>query len=193
MNVGSGRSEVQTSMQHQTGSTEGWFSFLLGRGTMLLQGATNTVQGVCCNWFSKVYNQTKRVAEKSGEPVEQPVETNVEIWWTSHELECLMHPFCGYPDRVQHVVGQPQTNARIVQVCLVATFGSLLPFCLAPPRSEGQVLSGLWMCGTSGAFCFYCLSIWVGSPKWMVYFMENPMNKWMISGGKTPIFGSTPI
>ncbi len=29
--------------------------------------------------------------------------------------------------------------------------------------------------------------------KWMVKIMENPMNKWMIWGVKTPIFGSTPI
>ena len=32
-----------------------------------------------------------------------------------------------------------------------------------------------------------------GIPKWMVYFMENPMNKWMIWGVNTPIFGLTPI
>ena len=32
-----------------------------------------------------------------------------------------------------------------------------------------------------------------GTPNWMVYFMENPMNKWMIWGGNTPIFGSTPM
>ncbi len=32
-----------------------------------------------------------------------------------------------------------------------------------------------------------------GIPKWMVKIMENPMNKWMIWGVKTPIFGSTPI
>ena len=32
-----------------------------------------------------------------------------------------------------------------------------------------------------------------GTPKWMVYFMENPMNKWMIWGVKPPIFGSTPL
>ena len=34
-----------------------------------------------------------------------------------------------------------------------------------------------------------------GTPKWMVYFMENPMNKFMIwgGGGGTIIFGSTPI
>ena len=30
-----------------------------------------------------------------------------------------------------------------------------------------------------------------GPPKWMVKIMENPMNKWMIWGGKTPIFGNT--
>ena len=35
--------------------------------------------------------------------------------------------------------------------------------------------------------------IGVKPPKWMVYFMENPMNKWMIWGGVPPIFGSTPI
>ena len=28
--------------------------------------------------------------------------------------------------------------------------------------------------------------------KWMVYFMENPMNKWMIWGVKTPIFWKHP-
>ena len=27
----------------------------------------------------------------------------------------------------------------------------------------------------------------------MVKIRENPMNKWMIWGEKTPIFGSTPI
>ena len=33
-----------------------------------------------------------------------------------------------------------------------------------------------------------------GTPKWMVYFMENPMNKWMIWGEKTtPTFGGPPI
>ena len=30
-------------------------------------------------------------------------------------------------------------------------------------------------------------------PKWMVYNGENPMNKWMIWGVKTPIFGLTPL
>ena len=30
------------------------------------------------------------------------------------------------------------------------------------------------------------------TPKWMVYFMENPMNKWMI-WGETPLFLETPI
>ena len=31
-------------------------------------------------------------------------------------------------------------------------------------------------------------------PKWMVDFMEKPMNKWMIWGVfPTPIFGSTPM
>ena len=30
-----------------------------------------------------------------------------------------------------------------------------------------------------------------GTPKWMVYFMENPMNKWMIWGVFPPIFGNT--
>ena len=29
-------------------------------------------------------------------------------------------------------------------------------------------------------------------PKWMVYFMENPMNKWMIWGEKPIIIGNNP-
>ena len=32
-----------------------------------------------------------------------------------------------------------------------------------------------------------------GTTKWMVYFMEIPMNKWMIWGGKNPYFGNTQI
>ena len=31
-----------------------------------------------------------------------------------------------------------------------------------------------------------------GTPKWMVYFMESPMNKWMI-WGENPPFKETPI
>ena len=27
-----------------------------------------------------------------------------------------------------------------------------------------------------------------GTPKWIIYFMETPMNKWMIWGGKNPYF-----
>ena len=29
-------------------------------------------------------------------------------------------------------------------------------------------------------------------PKWMVKIMENPMNKWMILGGKNPYFWKQP-
>ena len=32
----------------------------------------------------------------------------------------------------------------------------------------------------------------IGTPKWIVYFMENPMNKWMI-WGETPLFLETPM
>ena len=32
-----------------------------------------------------------------------------------------------------------------------------------------------------------------GIPKWMVYFMENPMNKWMILGGFYPYFWKHPF
>ena len=32
-----------------------------------------------------------------------------------------------------------------------------------------------------------------GTPKWMVYFMESPMNKWDDLGGFPPIFGNTQM
>ena len=41
--------------------------------------------------------------------------------------------------------------------------------------------------------CYMGVSKNRGIPKWMVKIMENPMNKWMIWGVNTPIFGSTPI
>ena len=31
------------------------------------------------------------------------------------------------------------------------------------------------------------------TPKWMVKIMENPIYKWMIWGGKHPIFGNTQM
>ena len=42
------------------------------------------------------------------------------------------------------------------------------------------------------------LNIWMfpknrGTPKWMVYFMENPIKMDALGGFYTPIFSSTPI
>ena len=34
---------------------------------------------------------------------------------------------------------------------------------------------------------------WIGSPKWMVYFMGNAMYKWMMIGGGTPILGNLQL
>ena len=73
-----------------------------------------------------------------------------EVLWTSWWY-MLWFPWitvfdaisCGYPKSYPSCLWcpcQPPNQFRLdVQVCLVATFGSLLPFCLAPPRWEGQV------------------------------------------------------
>ena len=45
---------------------------------------------------------------------------------------------------------------------------------------------------SSCAYVYMGVSKNRGTPKWMVYFMENPI-KWMIWGVLPPIFGSTPI
>ena len=61
---------------------------------------------------------------------------------------------------------------------------------LVSGRCKLLVFTGVWV------FCAKWVFPKIGGfpPKWMIYFMKAPMNKWMIwVVVKTPIFGSTHL
>lgn len=111
---------------------------------------------------------------------------------------------CGYPKSCPSCLRcpcqPPNQSALDVQVCLVATFGSLLPFCLAPPRWEvawvasreqshiktkrekgtSSTQNYLWeeICfqegtATKTAFCFSILTFWSFQRKLVAWQRSN--------------------
>lgn len=95
-----------------------------------------------------LYNQTCGVSRS---PVNQLM-IYVVIWWIYAEHLMNHSVWCNFlwlPKIVSIMssvsMSTPKQGALDVQVCLVATFGSLLPFCLAPPR---------WGSGSPAEWCW---------------------------------------
>ena len=60
----------------------------------------------------------------------------------------------------------------------------------SPPCDKSSIFLHFFKVGTT--FPIWMFPKHRGTPpKWMVYFMENPMNKWDDLGAKNPIFGNT--